>query len=541
MNEIAYAQAVEKLETLFTNILHLRPEEMLCAPNTQHLTEIKSSLNDIFKEFGSYINCTDVIYTLNTDKEYFGLCINPVISSIDMMKILTTDDDIHLRNYQVEIDSKLLDLGLDADEITAMLLYEVSSTMSEGSINEVRSLIDLHVLADDDVIRIRDSANYSQLIIYAIKDTLYKASSLLFKEDVDDLLANEVIVTSKLDPSLVSAQDKLINNVYGSSDTVRSPKTVILAWMFMVYKNMKLYSRIAKETLEEAKLFTASILVKQEIDKTLASIERINAQTVLESTVKLTTFIEKKAMYSLNEVSIFKSLKTSGLRSIEDDYYELAVRAKAAETEDDVLFVLRGINTRLSILEDYLVNTDLSDNERKHWTKVANDYRALRDTVANSKVLKRKQYGLFYDYTQDLSESVLMEAKRVKIPNELKLTPDSFSNDQKFKKALSEVIKYMEDNNASEKQLSKQVYLMYYGIIGNTFANGVDGPRFGHQLTILVPYINKYCTDKQKDRIKKDMDKTINALNKLVDNGNKLTVLQKSYLEDLLNAAKKLK
>ena len=39
-------------------------------------------------------------------------------------------------------------------------------------IEQVRVLIDLYVLSDDDVISIRDSVNYSQLIIYALKETL---------------------------------------------------------------------------------------------------------------------------------------------------------------------------------------------------------------------------------------------------------------------------------------------------------------------------------------------------------------------------------
>lgn len=396
MDEIRFEEALDKLEQVFVNILYLRPEEMLCAPNTQHLTDIKKSLNDIFE---NKIICTDVLYSLNTDKEYFGIVINPIMTAPDALNILTTNDPVTINKYQLEFDSKIFDMGLNAEELAATVLYEISSMLcNDGIVDEVRALIDLHVLEDDDVIHIRDSANYSQLIIYALKDTYCKVSSMLYKEEADDLLANNFIKEANLGDALLSAQEKLINNVYGLTDSVRSPKTIILKWMFMVYKDMKHNSTMIKDTLKEAKEFTASLLKKQEIDKTLVAIDRIDTQTVLENAV-LPKFIDSKVS-KLNEANIFKSLKQSGLRSIEDDYYELAIKAKAAETEDDVLFVLRGINTRLSILEDYIYNTELSEAESKKWNALAMKYRDLRDTLAKSKVLKKKQYGLFFDYSQ---------------------------------------------------------------------------------------------------------------------------------------------
>ena len=77
------------------------------------------------------------------------------------------------------------------------------------------------------------------------------------------------------------------------------------------------------------------------------------------------------------------------------------MRIKNCETEEDALYILRGINTRLSILEDYLNNTpDLSDTERKRWELVATKYRELREQLAKKKIVNKKQYGLFFDYDQ---------------------------------------------------------------------------------------------------------------------------------------------
>jgi len=252
-------------------------------------------------------------------------------------------------------------------------------------------------LSDDDVLHLRDSVNYNQLIIYAIKDTLYKVSSLLFKESIDDALADISIQTYELQDALVSAQEKLVNNVYGMMDSVRTSKTVILQWVFMIYQDVKGYAASAIDTLRDAKSFTASKLLNIEIDKTIDAIDKAGNFIVRED-ASLNKFFDQKAMYSLNELGLFKSLKLNGLRSIEDDYYELAVQVKAMETEADALYILRSINSRLSILEDYIYNNDLKENEKKHWLAVAKQYRDLRNMILNKKINKRKYSDLFMDY-----------------------------------------------------------------------------------------------------------------------------------------------
>ena len=388
---------VERLESVFLNIIRLKPEERLIAPNISHLTDIKTALNDLFDQ---ECTCKDVIYTLNTDKPFFGIEINPDMSPAEALIILTTDDKFKLKEYQLELDSKLFEIGLTADEIVATILFEISSMInSYEAIDQVRVMIDLYLLSEDDVINIRNSANYSQLIIYALKDTLYKVSSIMFKEDPEEIQTNRLIQVLELEDSLLPAQEKILSSPYGSGECVREPKITILQWMFMIYKDIKHNSSIIKETLTEAKYFTASRLIKSEIDKTLAAVDRINV-TIFES-CSLNRMFEAKAIHSLNEISIFKSLKQNGLRGIEDALYEYALRIKNCETEEDALYILRGINTRLSILEDYLNNTpDLSDTERKRWELVATKYRELREQLAKKKIVNKKQYGLFFDYDQ---------------------------------------------------------------------------------------------------------------------------------------------
>jgi hypothetical protein len=167
----------------------------------------------------------------------------------------------------------------------------------------------------------------------------------------------------------------------------------------MIYKDMKHNSTAAKDTLKDARDFTASKLEKFEIEKTILAIDRIG-QTIAEGS-RIDKVFEQKGMYSLCEISLFSSLKKNGLRAVEDAYYEYTMRIKNCSTEEDAMYILRGINTRLNILEDYLNNTpDLSDFERKKWTELAYRYRALREELAKKKIWNKNNYGIFINYDE---------------------------------------------------------------------------------------------------------------------------------------------
>lgn len=394
MNEFALEENVDKLKSAILNLIYLKPEERLITPNIINLDDIKECLNNIFKDN----SCTDVLFTNNTDKPFFGIHINPLMSSTDAITIIATDEKVKLCKYQIEFDSKLFSLDLSVEEIIAYTLFEISSMMdSYKSIDDVRALFDLYLLSNDDILNLRDSVNYSQLIIYALKDTLYKVSSLLFKES-DEELSNNLIISADLLDSLISARNKILSSSFGSSDTLRSPKTIILQWMFTMYKDLTHNSGIVRDTLTDAKEFAGSKLEIKEINRTITAIDQIDSTIVFESVNK---FFEKKAMFSLNEISIFKSLKNNGLRSIEDALWEYKLLIKNCETEEDAMYILHGISTRLSILKDYIYNTpDLSESERRHWEAVISEYYSLREQLAKKRIVNKKQYGLFFDYDQ---------------------------------------------------------------------------------------------------------------------------------------------
>ena len=396
MNIEYLAEKVEKLESVFVNILYLKPEDRVVAPNMTNLADLRTIINSIFDEN----KCLDVLYTLNTDKQFFGIRINPAMSASDATVILSTDEKVRLVNYQIEFDSKLFDIGLSGEELVAITIYEIASMMDNTEIfDNLRALIDCNVVTNDDVISIRDSVNYAQLIIFAIKDTMYKLSSMIFKDEPEDLLTNPATAATETGESLLSAREKIISSISGLGDTFRTPKPVILEWMFLMYRDMKINSGIISDTLNDAKAFTASRLEIAEIDKTLDAVNRIDNSIIESKNIDLNHFFEKKHLSSLNEISLFRSLKKNGLRGIENELYEYTMRVKNCTDADDAYLVMRGINNRLGVLEDYIYSEQLSDSDRRHWEEVAQAYRDLR-VVLSKKKLEGKQYGLFFDYNK---------------------------------------------------------------------------------------------------------------------------------------------
>lgn len=393
---------VERLISAFSYMMSVYPDENNISPNFKNLDDIAIILNNIFEE--ENIKCTDVLFTRNTDKFFFGLKVNPAMNKNDVIKIVSTSDPVNFKNYKIEFDSKLFEIGLSDEEIAIYTLYEISALMvSNEVIDKLRTYIDVYLTSSDDVISIRDSVHYYQMIIYAIKDTLIKISSMLYKDSPEDILnSNNFINSIEANETAISAHEKIIASENGPGDSMRSPNVVLLRWMFIMYRSMDINSNVVKDTLNDARDLTGSKLDIEEIDKTLRSIDSIdNSIAVGESCEQnLVSFLESNNITFTNE-SLFGGLKKRGLRSLEDDLYTISMQIKNLETENDAIYTMRSINTRLNILDDYLyTNTELPENDRKHWQGVADKYRMLREELVRKKIWNKKNYGLFFDYNQ---------------------------------------------------------------------------------------------------------------------------------------------
>ncbi len=363
-------------------------------PTSSMLTDLKKELNRFFTE----AECVDVIYTKNTDKLFFGMCVMPIINNEEVIDIVVGTDDIRIKKYYLEIDSKLFNINLSVREIVAILLHEIGHVVIDGvPIKQVRNNIDVYFQDNDDNISLKDSAQYNQLLSFAVKDMIYKLTSLFYKEN-EEVAADAFVVACGYGNDLRLAHNKVIYNAWGLSKGVRAPKIVVLDWILRIYKDIKMTRIPAIKTLQKSKTFTGSALTKREIDKVIAALNKIDTDIVQEATVLLESVKKKN--------SLFKNLKTNGLRAIEDDLYEFKVRIKNAETEDEIMYALRQINTRMTILDDYLTSDGITEEEYDKWYKVLSKYKELREEISGKKIYNKKNYGLWYSYNQLDSDEV---------------------------------------------------------------------------------------------------------------------------------------
>lgn len=351
---------------------------------------LKDAINKLFER--EEIECIGLISTNNTDKILFGVNVNPTISDADLMGILLdTDVEPHkLKRCNVEIDLGLCE-SLDAREIAAYIVEEIISTMSLTTLNNVRAVLDILLTEGDEVIDIKQSVNYSQLLTFGIKDTIKKFASLIYKP-VENLGINQYAEILNIKEDLVNCSNKIKSCVFDDGEVTDCPKLGVLSWTLSVYKDVETNYRMMEDMLTQSISLTGSELDKKEIERTLKSLRRALSEVITEGALLESMIYEAKGF------SLFKSLKQNGLRAIEDDLYEFKIRLKTAETEEEAIYILRQVNTRISILEDYIANTDLSDNELRRWQGVIMAYRDLRMELSKKNVGYKKSYGVFVDY-----------------------------------------------------------------------------------------------------------------------------------------------
>ena len=244
-------------------------------PSTDLNRIIMDSLNKIFESkdgAGIVISsrCISVLFTNNTDKFLFGVYVNPDIIPGQVMQIITSDEPFcnnWCKNYSVEIDLSLFKV-LSGQEVAAYIIEDVSSMLNESSIDEVRYIFDRILINNGEYIDIKQSINYSQILIYGIKNVLQKVSSLLYKYP-DAIGSNDYAEAFGITDVLKDIAGMVRKNAFGMEDITNVPKLSVIQWVLMVYKDLDINYKLIESTLLEAKELTGSVLERKEIEKTL--------------------------------------------------------------------------------------------------------------------------------------------------------------------------------------------------------------------------------------------------------------------------------
>ena len=338
--------------------------------------DIIKVLNKIFNDK----NCVGFTFTENLDNEYFGVYVSPTITNNDLMNILIGTDEYQLDRYQVELDSKLLDMA--HEYAAAYIVEDIANTMCTGAIDNVRSYIDDMMLQNEDNINIRNTVNSNALLIWGIKDALHKLSSMKYR-----LFNTDMIGLSKygqafnLHDQLTVCADIVKANTVGLYAHATNPNMSVLQWIFMVYSDIAGEYRNVLDTLKDAKQLTGSKLMQDEIDRTIKALNRVSSEVMRESTEILDEAAKR--------MSMFKRIKQNGLRAVEDQLYEYKVRIKNCDSEDEAMYIMRNLSANLALLQDYLeVTPNLSESEIARWEEDIDEYRNLRRELGAKKFTK---------------------------------------------------------------------------------------------------------------------------------------------------------
>ena len=367
----------------FNNIMYQIKDN----PNHDNLNKLKKELNRFFKDS----DCKGVIYTNNTDKLFFGMCVMPVIDGHQAVRILQSDDNERIKSYYIELDSRLFDpmIGLSSQELVAVLLHEVGHLVNDASpVERFRNDLDTYLAKNDETLVIADSIHYREILAYGIKDYLRRIGSI-FEVPDEELLADEFVYHCGYGKYLESAFKKIWKN-HGKLNRDVNDKFMVLRWTLNLYKDVKHKRISAIRILNRGKSMDSSKLEVREKENVIRRLNRIDDEALLEAAVS--EFKAKKG--------IFTNMKSKGLRALEDELYEFAVRIKTLNDEETALVMLRQVNYRMSLIDEYLRIENLSEDEKQRWFTLREDYSKIRMKILDKDIGKSKQYGLWIAYPE---------------------------------------------------------------------------------------------------------------------------------------------
>jgi hypothetical protein len=343
--------------------------------SSSDLNKLKNELNKFFIK----AKCREILYTVNTDKLFFGMRVYPVFDGNKAIEILGDNKTSAFEEYYVEFDSKLFDpmLGLNKREKTAILLHEIGHIVYDtGTIDEVRSQIDMYFAKSGDYVDLNSSKGYRELIGYALKDSVVKAGSLFSKFGNTEMVADTFVVSCGYGPDLESAMRKIVRSSTYMAKSV-DDRFITLSWVLRLRNEFTLRRIPAVKTLNKAKQLTASKLEQREI---------VYASDILNRTDLGFNegFIEDiRARFSKK----FNDFKVKGIRSIKNDIYELNLRLRTAESAEDLMYIIRQVNTDVTILQDYMTE-DLDEADRQSVLNALEELYDIRQRAAKEQVVR---------------------------------------------------------------------------------------------------------------------------------------------------------
>lgn len=359
----------------------------------QHLRALQNALNRNFTD----ATCTGVYYTHNPDKMFFGMCVMPKLDENEVKNIIVSDDPIRVTNYKLEIDSKLLDarIGLTNSELTAIVLHEVGHLVNNAApIEEVRKEVDVFLAQAPD-----DGKSFERkwfgpimtsLMGFGITDAIRKIASMFENPNKEEILADEYVIKCGYGDQLISALGKIQKRAT-MVNMETGHKFVALIWAIRVGANLEDRRIEASRTVKKLKTMSGSKLVKQNLEGLDHDLNVPNSFSWKDESLQ-----ENEGFNNKLAAARYK-YKHDVLRKYEDDYYEFAVRLKTVQGEDETLRLLRDVNMRLNVVEEFL-NSELSEPDKKRFMLLQEKLIMLREEITKKNISRDRMLGLWVEY-----------------------------------------------------------------------------------------------------------------------------------------------
>lgn len=342
---------------------------------------VMKELNNFFKDD---MNCIGVKFTVNTDNEFFGIYIKS--TDVDPKSIMGIEGELKNPNkYLIEIDSKLSYI-LSPMELVSIIIYEIKNIVSKTALEKFRDAFTFYIGMNDYMTNIENIVHYDKLFNMVYDESVATLYSIFRKPTNEVYVGDDFMSGCGLYEHFNSAVDKIKSLKDSVFSTELSDKLLTMQWYISIINNINTDTRYISTILREGFESTGSRLLRTNI---------LNAIKELEP---MTDHVERYFNTLTESRSLVNSIKQNGIRSIEQDVYEYTMRIKNIEDENDALLLMRQINNRISILEDYIASEELEDRERDKIYKLMDKYYTLRESLTKKTVYKQKMYGLFADY-----------------------------------------------------------------------------------------------------------------------------------------------
>lgn len=245
---------------------------------------IKTCLNALFPSS----RCVRVLYTLNTDKLFFGIKVMPLVEPVRVYNLIQNNDngdDYSISSYAVEFDSKIFDntMMLTGHELASMLIYSVYHTVFENHFENIIYSIERYEFMSGALIPLTAKMRLKELLAFAVRASLTKDGSPFIKETSEDVTESPILKIFNLQDSA----DRALRKIATSIDYVRftqDPRHLAMSWVLRLLDNYDNYRLHGYKTLIRASDFTGSVLEREELLKAAEFLTKLD--TIDESYIE---------------------------------------------------------------------------------------------------------------------------------------------------------------------------------------------------------------------------------------------------------------